>query len=142
MDHDSESIDCIIQRLRDPLSPDVNHIRRMPRDRLGFWPYLVTNEVIITRERCNHYLLRHPEIERLESLLIRSLLEPSDIHVNRLDQQMAIIAQQLDGRRLLRIPLWISDRPDRQNSVLSSRIAGLEEVLNGRMSERVAWTKR
>lgn len=114
----------------------------MSDDPLSFWPNHGTSEVIITRERRKHYLLRHSEVEGHELLLIRSLLDPSEIHFNKSDRQMAIIYQQMDDEHFLRVPLWISDRIDRQNSVLSVRIAKSEEVRAGRKSGRVAWVKR
>lgn len=127
--------------LRDDNGPFIVVVGELPHGRLDHWPQHVTQQVVITRERRQHYLDRHPETVDDEFLMIQTLLDPPEIHVNKQDRQVAIIYAPMDGDRFLRIPVWISDRNDRQNSVLSLRRARPREVEAGRRAGRQVWMR-
>jgi hypothetical protein len=54
-----------------------------------------------------------------------------DIHRNTVDDQIAIIYLRKDEEFLFRIALWISDKTNFRNSVMSFRIARKSEYLKG-----------
>jgi hypothetical protein len=135
--------DCarVLRELRDDLGPDVIPIGTIPAEILEYWPEAVTQKVIVTRERRRHYLDRHPEIVRDEPRLFAALAHPSEVHRNKLDARIAIVYFRIDSDFYLRIPIWVSDRIDRQNSVLSLRRARVREVESGRAARRQVWRR-
>ncbi len=88
--------DDALRQLRDPAGPAVVRVGRIPDDALAYWLDRVTDEVVITRERRRHYLDRHPEVEADEEVLIRSVLDPEEVHINRIDPRMTIIYCRID----------------------------------------------
>jgi len=97
--------------------------------------------MVVTRNRRTHYLDRHPEIIADEPMLLDTLLDPDEVHRNVTDSDIAILYRRIDCKHFLRAPIWISDRNDRQNSLLSLRRAGLGEVEDGRRKGRQVWKK-
>lgn len=74
--------------------------------------------------------------------MVRALLDPDEVRVNKLDPRVAIIYAELGDGFFLRIPIWVSNRDDRQNSVLSLRRARRREVDAGRSGGRQVWLKK
>jgi hypothetical protein len=79
---------------------------------------------------------------RIERALLLALRFPEEIHVNKNDPSMAIVYRRLDESHWIRVALLTSSSLHLKNSVISCRIAGLEEILEGRRSERRVWIKR
>jgi hypothetical protein len=131
----------VLKELRNNSGPEIIRIGLLSDEVLAFWPERTTREVIITRERRSHYLARHPEVQRDEPLLLSALIDPLEVHRNRLDERIAIFYGELDDAFYLRVPVWISDRTDRQNSVLSLRRARTREVEGGRAAGRQVWRR-
>jgi hypothetical protein len=131
----------VLKDLRDDLGPEIVRVGSIPMEILRHWSSLTTLEVVITRERRTHYLARHPEILRDEPLLLDALMDPLEVHRNRLDERIAILYKEVDDGFYLRVPVWISDRTDRQNSVLSLRRARSRDVDSGRSAGRQVWRK-
>lgn len=136
-----DEIQAILARLRGTVGSQVIQAGSIPDSSLSAWPDRVTDAVVIIRERRSHYLRRHPEVIGDEPLLIRALLDPDEIHSNATDARVAIIYRWVDDDYALRAPVWVSDRHDRQNSLLSLRRAGTEEVLKGRLMGRERWRR-
>lgn len=134
-------LEALLTQLRLLEHLDVLLVGAIPPGALDFWRDHVTTEMIITGERRRHYLERHPEIFRDELILLLALIDPHEIHSNAVDERMAIIYRRIDASYYLRIPVWISNRQDRQNSVLSVRRARPDEVMKGRIAGRVRWEK-
>lgn len=132
---------ALLRRLRSIAGKEVLVVGDVPSRAIACWESVATTRVVITAERRRHYLTRHPEVEADEPLLLRALVDPEQVHTNLLDPRMAIIYQRIDDDYFLRIPLWVSDRADRQNSVLSLRRVGREEVEKSRLLGRVRWEK-
>jgi hypothetical protein len=105
------------------------------------WTESVTSQVVLTGERRAHYLERHAEMAGLESYLLTTLLQPDEVHRNRYDPRMAIFYKQIDIDHYLRIALWVSNDPTKQNSVFSFRKARTGEVERERKAGRVLWKK-
>ena len=137
----SDPLDDLLKQLRSMDEFQILRVGTISSVAIAYWDVRVTDEVIITGERRRHYLTRHPEILNDESTLLRALVDPPEIHTNALDQRIAIIYQEINEQYALRIPVWISDREDRQNSVLSVRRAKLLEIERGRLQGRMVWRK-
>ena len=131
----------VLKELRDNSGPEIIRIGFLSHEILASWSERTTREVIITRERRSHYLARHPEVQRHEHLLLSALMDPLEVHRNRLDERIAIFYRELDDAFHVRVPVWISDRTDRQNSVLSFRRARTREVERGRAAGRQVWRR-
>jgi hypothetical protein len=137
----SDNLEDMLRRLRSLEPSNVLRIGNIAAGAIDFWSLRTTDEVIITGERRLHYLARHPEVLDDELLLLRALLNPEEIHTNAFDTQLAIIYHRVNEYYALRIPVWISNREDRQNSVLSMRRARYSEVERGRTLGRAVWRK-
>ncbi len=139
---EGEDVERILRLLRDPTGPGIIPIGRIPSEALGHWPDRVTDEVVITRERRNHYLERHPDMLEFEGQIIRTLLDPTDVHANKNDRYMAIFYTLLDERLFVRVPVLISTSPDLRNSVMSARRSDRDQVEAGRRGGRLTWQKK
>lgn len=131
----------ILLQLKDSNGPAIVRVGKMPGHTLASWLDRETDDIVVTRERRQHYLERHPEMEVYEWQLIKALLDPSEIHANTNDSRMAIIYDPINEMIYLRVSVWISDRADRQNSVLNMRLGRMRELQNGRINGRVRWKK-
>jgi hypothetical protein len=131
----------VLEELRDDTGSEIIRIGLLPIEILALWSETRTLEVIVTRERRQHYLERHPEVLRDEPLLLKTVAAPSEVHRNKLDEQIAIFYTEIGDGFYLRVPVWISDRVDRQNSVLSLRRARAREVEAGRAAGRQVWRR-
>lgn len=141
-DRTIETQDARLVSLRRLQDEDVFHAGAIPRAAIASWADAVTDAVVIPGKQRNwHYLVRHPEIYEDEALLLRTLVDPDEVHANKIDLRMAIVYKQIDQEYSLRIALWISNRIDRQNSVLSVRRAGIAKIQTGRSNGRRRWEK-
>lgn len=131
----------VLEELRDDRGPEIVRLGHLSADIIAKWTRTTTLEVILTRERRAHYLARHPEILGDEPVLLSALTDPLEVHRNRLDERIAIFYRDVGGGFYLRVPVWISDRTDRQNSVLSLRRARSKEVEAGRAAGRQIWRR-
>ena len=131
----------VLQELRDDSGPDIIRVGVVPPEILAHWSNTTTLELIITRERRSHYLARHPEVLNDEPLMLDALMVPFEVHRNRLDERIAIFYRELEDGFYPRVPVWVSDRVDRQNSVLSLRRARAREIESGRSARRLVWRK-
>ncbi|CAA9559224.1 MAG: hypothetical protein AVDCRST_MAG43-1770 [uncultured Thermomicrobiales bacterium] len=127
--------------LTDANGPAIVRVGTIPSYALAPWAGHVADDIVITRERRQHYLDRHPEVESDERQVVEALLDPSEIHINSKDMQMAIFYAQMSETIHLSVSVWVSDRTDRQNFVLSVRRAKTREVEQGRIRGRVRWKK-
>jgi len=129
----------VLQQLRDPKGPEVIPVGRILPVALGHWPNRVTDEVVITRERRNHYLERHPDMALFEAQIIGTLLHPTEVHANRMDPHMAIFCALLDDRLFIRVPVLVSTNSDLRNSVMSARRSDSDQLDAGRRGGRLVW---
>lgn len=96
-------------------------------------------DVVLTGKQRAHYLQRHAEMAAYEASLPLAISEPSEVHRNRADPQMAIFYRRVDERHYLRVAVAMQRQKQwRKHSVLSYRIAGLAEVVEGR--GRAVWS--
>lgn len=130
-----------LAELRNDEGPPVVRAGMLRRESFLSWPIRTTDEVVVTRNRRTHYLERHPEMIVDEPMLLVTLLDPDEVHRNATDVDMAILYRRVDREHFLRAPVWMSDRIDRQNSLLSLRRAGVKEVEDGRNKGRQVWKK-
>lgn len=140
-DADPRDLDRFLRELRDVYGPDVVRLGMLPQLPFVFWNFRTTDEVVITRNRRQHYLDRHGDMIEYESFLLPALLDPDEVHCNAVDPALAIVYRRLSATHFLRVPVWMSNRRDRQNSVLSLRRARLSEVKEGRKRGRGVWKK-
>jgi hypothetical protein len=137
-----DEVDAILDARRDPSGPDVIHAGSLPAGCLAHWASRATDEAVITRNRRDHYLANHPEIVDIERALLLAVRFPNEIHVNKNDPSMAIVYRRLDESHWIRVALLTSRHSHLKNSVISCRIAGFEEILEGRRSGRRVWIER
>ena len=109
----------------------VLEIGQMDFDLKQHYPNSLTNTTILTGERKEHILDSHPEMKDHFEILGKMLSGYVDIHRNTVDDQIAIIYLRKDEEFLFRIALWISDKTNFRNSVMSFRIARKSEYLKG-----------
>lgn len=102
----------------------------------------VTDQVVLTGERRQHYLAQHPEIRTHEAALASLVNDPDEIQRNKSDVQMLIFYRRLDAERFLRAAVWVSRRSDKQNSIHSFRLAKASEVEMGRVQGRGIWRQK
>ena len=138
--------DCGNERLLGQLRSDggsnVVHIGAVPDDSLSAWENSVTREIVVTKPQRDHWRERHPEIESEEPTLLQMLVDPMEIHRDSTDPMIAAFYDELSDGRYLRASVWVSNRDDRQNSVLSVRYARRRELDRGRRTGLLVWTRR
>jgi len=101
----------------------------------------VTRNVVLTGERRAHYLGRHKDIVPHEAELVRLLVDPYAVHLNKKDAQMTVWYRQIDDSHFLWAAVWVSDKNALQNSVHSIRLANVEEIEQGEKQGRLIWKK-
>jgi hypothetical protein len=106
-----------------------------------FWPGFTTQRLVVIGERRTHILTSHPELAGHEESIVRTLLDPEEVHRNKVDERIAILYRELPAGLWMRLPVWISNRDDRDNSLLSARFTKLKEVEHGRAAGRLVWRK-
>lgn len=67
-----EEITRVLAWLVDADGPPVVPIGRFPAHCLANWPRRATDDIVITRDRRNHYLTNHLEMETFERDLVRT----------------------------------------------------------------------
>jgi hypothetical protein len=105
------------------------------------WPDSTTRRLVIIGERYTHIIARHPEMSGSEASIFRALQDPDEVHRNKVDSRMALYYRAQSTGFWLRLAVWISDRTDRENSLLSARLAKQNEVEAGRQAGRRIWRK-
>jgi hypothetical protein len=105
------------------------------------WPDSTTRRLVIIGERYTHIIERHPEMSGSEASIIRALQDPDEVQRNKVDSRMALYYRAQSTGFWLRLAVWISDRTDRENSLLSARLAKQNEVEAGREAGRRIWRK-
>ncbi|MBQ8354212.1 MAG: hypothetical protein IJY40_01115 [Oscillospiraceae bacterium] len=84
---------------------------------------IVTDEVIITDERINHIMERHPDdYERFSAYLARIIAEPDYILEDRHPATALVLKQIEENGERFRLALRLvtgSDNPDYKNSVIT-----------------------
>lgn len=74
------------------------------------WPDSTTRRLVIIGERYSHIIDRHPEVSGSEESIIRALLDPDEVHRNKVDSRMALLYRAQSTGFWLRLAVWISDR--------------------------------
>lgn len=98
--------------------------------------------IVLTGKQRVHYLRRHKEMFPYEEQLVDSVLHPDEIHQNKTDKMMAIFYKSYDPEHFLRVAVLMQEKPgDYKHSIISFRLAGIEEVEDGRKAGRLAWKK-
>lgn len=98
--------------------------------------------IVLTGKQRNHYLDRHKEMKQYENNLIDAVLSPDEVHHNDEDEMMAIFYREMDPLHFLRIAVLMQKNPGKfKHSIISYRIAGIDEVETGRKNGKVAWKK-
>ncbi len=131
----------LLRRLRSLSGTDILLIGVIPAVALDSWPDRATNFVVITAERRRHYLHEHPEVEELEPLLLRTLLDPEEVHFYNSDKAVANLYQSIDIRKDLMVSVWISHESSKQNSLHSARIQHRRRRIKSRENGRAVWGK-
>jgi hypothetical protein len=122
----------------------VLEIGELDRDVVSAWTNQVDGNttIILTGKQRDHYLKRHEEMRPHEGRLIDAVLSPDEVHRNKKDMMMAIFYKEIDPDHYFRAAVLLQQSPGNlKHSILSYRIAGIEEVLDGRKNGRVAWRK-
>lgn len=138
MTHDEQAL---LQKLRALAGNQILEIGEIPSAALSAWPARVTNRVIITAERRQHYLFRHPEVVELEALIVTTLLDPVEVHRFAPDKAVANLYRPVNDRNDLMVSVWISHDPDKQNSVHSARIQHHRRLETSRDRGNELWRK-
>ena len=120
---------------------EVLDIGQLPQPVRQHWPGALTPQVVLTGERRAHYLVGHADMVPYEANLPDVIANPDEVHRNKRDAQIAILYRRVDEQHWLRATLWISDKPGLQNSIHSYRLAGTDEVQQGRKARRLLWQK-
>lgn len=96
--------------------------------------------VVLTGKQRAHYIERHPETAHVEELLRDAVLDPDQVHRNKLDPMMAIFYRRLDQDHYVRVAVLMQAEPgEKKHSILSYRLAGAKEVT--RHAARAAWRR-
>lgn len=133
--------EALLSQLQSDSGSQVVRVGDAPRSSLSHWDSHTTQEMVITKPQRDHWRTRHPEVQVEEPRLVRMLTSPGEIHADRNDPRLAAFYEELPDGRFLRVSVWVSDRDDRQNSVLSMRYARLEEVERDRIRGLSVWSR-
>jgi hypothetical protein len=99
-------------------------------------------EVVLTGKQRAHYIGRHKEMGEFEKFLFDVIVAPDEVHKNKADKMMAIFYKQQDKYHYLRVAVLMQKtKGDLRHSILSYRIAGLDEIVLGRKQGRMVWEK-
>lgn len=120
--------------------------RVLPLGQIGsaimqFKPQAITDQIVLTGERRQHYLTNHPDVADVEASLGRLVLDPDEVHRNKTSSEMLVFYRR-HGDSYLRAAVWISQDATKQNSVHSFRWARAGEVEAGRRAGRSLWRKK
>lgn len=94
-----EQISRVLELLLDPDGPAVIPIGCLPAHCLSDWSRRSTDDIVITRDRRNHYLASHPEMHQFEYAMIRGIVDPEELHRNKSDGSIAIAYAQVSATR-------------------------------------------
>lgn len=118
-------------------------IGRLPIERLRSWPDLKSDRMILTHERLEHLLSRHPETRHLLPHVLATALDPDEIHRNRSDGEIAIFWRLLDNERnyYLRAAIWLPLKEELAASILSARQTRHEDYAREGRQGRLVWKR-
>ena len=111
----------IVRDLRDPDGPDIVSIGEIPSKALAHWPNRTTDHVIITRRQRDHYLDEHPEMAEFEESLVRTLLDPEQVHVATGPGDTAALFGRQDSAHDIVVIVAVSSEESLANSVITAR---------------------
>lgn len=97
-------------------------------------------DIVLTGERRDHILARHPELAAYLGQLLGLISNPDEVQRNKHDPDMAIFYKRLTGEHYLRAAVLLQRAGSRrQHSIISARLAYSGEVERGR--QRRVWAK-
>ena len=136
-----EAISRVLALLLDAGGPDVILIGRLPAHYLVHWSRRATDDIVITRDRRDHYLTNHPEMETFERDLVRTLLDPDAVFALSDDAYTAAVCARQDARHDVVAIIRISTTRPLQNSVITARRQ--RQARRGKPSHRnqLVWLK-
>lgn len=111
----------IVRELRDPDGPEIVAIGAIPSEALAHWPNRTTDHVIITRRQRAHYLDEHPEMAEFEESLVRTLLDPEQVHVATGPGDTAALFGPQDSAHDIVVIVAVSSEESLANSVITAR---------------------
>ena len=118
---DDDEVARILRELHDPEGPDVVPVGEIPSEALGHWPHRLTDRVVITRRQRAHYLEQHPEMAEFEDALVRTLLNPDQVHVATGPGDTAALFGRRDHHYDIVVIVNISTDASLANSVITAR---------------------
>jgi len=141
MSGESDELFHLLSRMKSLDGSDFIEIGLVPLAIARLWPDLTSHRIIVTGERRQHYLQRHPLTERYEQELVRTVRFPDEIFRNRADAQVAILFRRIDDRYRMRVALLVSRLPGLDCSVLSAWPTRPKDYERERRSGRLIWRR-
>ncbi len=131
----------LIDRIRLLGSGEVLRLGQLNQEIVRHWSQDEHNlDVVLTGDRRQHYIERHPDVLSVEQYLIDAVLDPDEVHRNKTDLRVAIFYKQVDERHYLRVAVLMQpERSPLQHSILSIRLASPKELRKGQ--GRSVWKK-
>lgn len=114
---------------------DVLGVGDMPYDVAKVWSSAgeVEQEIVLTVPMKEHIIREHPEMASRLGELRQLLLDPDEVHKNKLVPNMAIFYRQEDTGHYYRAAVYMQEAPGGlKHSVFSYRLAKISEVEKGR----------
>lgn len=120
---DDESVESLAAVIHALLPDEVAYVGELPDPILIHWSGIVSTRMVVTGERRDHLYASHPETEMLLTSVIRTMLDPDEIHRNNEDPAMAICWRSLDPERtyLMRAAVLVQPAGRGDASILSAR---------------------
>ncbi len=96
--------------------------------------------VILTLERRLHYLQRHPEMAKWESIFPNVINNPDEVHKNRRNSQIFNFYKRISEKHYLRLTVVIQEKPGKfKHSIITARLARIKEVQRGQKKGLKIW---
>ena len=95
--------------------------------------------VILTLERRLHYLQRHPEMAKRESIFPNVINNPDEVHKNRRNSQIFNFYKRISEKHYLRLTVVIEKPGKFKHSIITARLAKIKEVQRGQKKGLNIW---
>lgn len=130
-----------VARLKALLPKDVLHVGQTNAQIVRCWGDDQDNLLmVITGERAQHFLERHPEVQDALYLLPALLLDPDEVHRNRAAENVAVFYRSIEAGQYLRAAVAMQSAAcEHAHSMLSVRFCRDDEVKRG--DGRCVWRR-
>lgn len=115
------AIQRVLDALRDSSGPPAVGVGVVPPGALDFWPRRAFDSIVITRRQRAHYLTEHPEMIDFEEELVRTILDPDEVHTSKRGALTAVFFRRHDEAHDIVAVVSISEQSELTNSVITAR---------------------